>query len=839
MQFNFNFSDVFNTFCEQIKNMRRLFRNEITIFFLLLALNGFCAVAYAQDNSLKLLYSFLPAGNNVTDGSGNSYNGILKNGAVAEALGRYNVLNLGSANGYVDLTANTGKLIASLSDFTVSFYVYINPDVDLSANGNFICTFANSTDMARTANGNMFLTAKNTRYAISKTHWQNETTVSVGSALEKAKWKHLAYTQQNTTGRLYLNGALVKSNNVYVKPSDLGETAFNFIGRSCYSTDVYLLNSFLSDFRIYNRALSVSEISALSSDRIPLDSAINIRFTEYAKNNLVIIGLDSVVSNINLPSEYQNGVAISWQSSHQSVLSNSGVVTRPSAGSSPVLVTLTATFLKNNISTTREYIARVMPFLSDSESVSMDSLSLALTGNITLLRSDLSLPANGKEGSSITWTSENPAVLSNTGKITGRPANGTGNAAITLTAVISKGSAVTSKTFQVNVAEDEGFTAYLFAYFTGNTGDQESIRFALSSDGYEFKALNKNKPILSSASISSTGGVRDPHILRGENSDYYMVVTDMVSAWGWNSNRAMVLLKSGNLIDWQSSVVNIPNTYPEYAAADRIWAPQTIYDSAVGKYMVYFAMRLGSADYDKIYYAYANDQFTGFESAPKLLFENNGKSVIDADIVYQGGKYHLFFKTEGSGNGIKKAVSYNLTGGYVLFDQYLQSTTAAVEGGCVYRMYNTDKWMLIYDMYTSGAYQFTESMDLENFKVTPNPISFDFTPRHGTVIPVTPTEKQALLTKWDNLSGISHNSSLKDVTVYPNPAKDFLKIKISKEMTPGMEIRIMDLTGKQILTKRIISDSQQIDVSGLNSGVYFIRFLKDNITFASARFIVS
>ena len=190
-------------------------------------------------------------------------------------------------------------------------------------------------------------------------------------------------------------------------------------------------------------------------------------------------------------------------------------------------------------------------------------------------------------------------------------------------------------------------------------------------------------------------------------------------------------------------------------------------------------------------------------------------------------------------NGIKKAVSYNLTGGYVLFDQYLQTTTAAVEGGCVYRMYNTDKWMLIYDMYTSGAYQFTESMNLENFKVTPNPISFDFTPRHGTVIPVTPTEKQALLTKWDNLSGISHNSSLKDVTVYPNPAKDFLKIKISKEMTPGMEIRIMDLTGKQILTKRIISDSQQIDVSGLNSGIYFIRFLKDNITYGSVRIILS
>mgnify|MGYP003589131479 FL=1 len=336
------------------KNMRRIFRNEITVFFLLLVLNGYCAVAFAQDNSLKLLYSFLPNGNNVTDGSGNSYNGILKNGAIAEPLGRYNVLNLGSANGYVDLTANTGKLIATLSDFTVSFYVYVNTDVDLSANGNFICTFANSADMARTANGNMFLTAKSTRYAISKTHWPNDTPVSHRSALEKGSWKHLAYTQQNSTGKLYLNGALIKSNNVYVKPSDLGETAFNFIGRSCYSSDVYLRNSFLSDFRIYNRALSGTEITTLSSDRIPLDSAINIRFTEDAKNNLEINELDSVVSNINLPSEYQNGVTISWQSSNQGVLSNSGVVTRPSAGFSPIDVTLTATFLKNGITATRE-----------------------------------------------------------------------------------------------------------------------------------------------------------------------------------------------------------------------------------------------------------------------------------------------------------------------------------------------------------------------------------------------------------------------------------------------------------------------------------------------------
>ena len=430
--------------------MKRYIQKEITVLYCLFMLNGFCTVTLAQDVSLKLFYPFQSAGTEVIDASGNSYNGTLKNGAVTESLGRFNVLNLGSQNGYVDMTANTGKLINSLSDFTVSLYVYIDPSVDLSANGNFIWTFANSADMARTANGNMFLTARNTRYAISKTHWQNETSVSQGSALEKGSWKHLAYTQQNSTGKLYLNGAMVKSNNVYVKPSELGETAFNFIGRSCYSSDVYLTKSYLNDFRVYNRALSSSEINSLSSNRLSLDSAINTRFIEDARNKLIINGLDSVVSNINLPSEYQNGVTISWQSSNQPIVSNSGVVTRPSAGTSPVDVTLTATFLKNGLTATREYVARVMPYLSDSESVSLDSLNLVLTGNITLLRSDLSLSGKGNEGSVITWTSDNPRVLSNAGNIISRPPKGTGNATITLTASISRGSEVAEKNFSGN-----------------------------------------------------------------------------------------------------------------------------------------------------------------------------------------------------------------------------------------------------------------------------------------------------------------------------------------------------------------------------------------------------
>ena len=63
---------------------------------------------------------------------------------------------------------------------------------------------------------------------------------------------------------------------------------------------------------------------------------------------------------------------------------------------------------------------------------------------------------------------------------------------------------------------EKDFSGYLFAYFKGNAVSDESVCFALSTDGYNYKALNNNQPVLDSKIISSTGGVRDPHILRGD-----------------------------------------------------------------------------------------------------------------------------------------------------------------------------------------------------------------------------------------------------------------------------------------------------------------------------------
>ncbi len=303
---------------------------------------------------------------------------------------------------------------------------------------------------------------------------------------------------------------------------------------------------------------------------------------------------------------------------------------------------------------------------------------------------------------------------------------------------------------QQNVVEEKDYVAYLFTYFQGNHISEEAVCYAVSMDGYNYWALNGNKPVIDSKVISSTGGVRDPHILRCQDGKtFYMVLTDMVSANGWDSNRAMVLLKSTDLVNWSHSVINMQKRYDGQEKLKRVWAPQTIYDPEAGKYMVYWSMKYGDGA-DVIYYAYANTEFTDLEGEPKPLFvPENRKSCIDGDIVYKDGIYHLFYKTEGNGNGIKVATTRSLTSGkWSEEPDYKQQTKEAVEGAGTFKLINQDKYILMYDVYMKGGYQFTETTDLKNFKAIDSEVKMNFHPRHGTIIPITRDELVRITDKW-------------------------------------------------------------------------------------------
>ena len=295
--------------------------------------------------------------------------------------------------------------------------------------------------------------------------------------------------------------------------------------------------------------------------------------------------------------------------------------------------------------------------------------------------------------------------------------------------------------------------AYLFTYFNSNRPEDEQICYAISDDGYNYTPLNHGEPVISSDTIALTQCVRDPHILRGEDGKtFYMVVTDMKSDLGWASNRGIVLLKSTALINWQHSTVNFPTKYTKaWKDVTRVWAPETIYDHQAGKYMVFYSLLKRDGGFDKIYYQYANDDFTDLEGEPKWLFDS-GNATIDGDIVYNEADklYHLFYKTE-AGRGIFQATAKNLTDKWQMLPEHVDQTNRPVEGVGVCKAIDGQSWIIMYDCYSDGHYQFCKSTDLKTFEFVQNTeTKGKFTPRHGTIIPITRAEKERLLKEYGN-----------------------------------------------------------------------------------------
>ena len=68
-------------------------------------------------------------------------------------------------------------------------------------------------------------------------------------------------------------------------------------------------------------------------------------------------------------------------------------------------------------------------------------------------------------------------------------------------------------------------------------------------------------------------------------------------------------------------------------------------------------------------------------------------------------------------------------------------------------------------------------------------------------------------------ASLSINDINVELTIYPNPADQFISVK-STEVLSG--IRVIDMTGKEVIRKSIQSDDYSIDLGNLNTGIYFL-----------------
>lgn len=708
-----------------------------------------------DTDSLKVMFDFTT----LTDQSG-QYGGALKGSAELTTAGEEPVLSLGSKNGYFLFDASVGELVKTFSDYTISVNVFIPQSTDIGGNGNFVWCFSNSS-----TSGYLFFGAKESRFSITRGSYDGEQRVNPGKALTKGRWLNLVYVQRGNEGRVLIDGQQAAKGTVSLKPSALsGALKNSYLGRSCYSGDAFLKDALMHHLILCNYAMSDDEIAELQSDLSVLNREIEDEAIRNLIQNFTLGDVSGLTRDITLPTSYADVVKIVWESSDENVITPTGHIIRPAVGSPAAHAVLTAHFSTSTVSDQLTFEVSVLPLFTDDEALAYECEHLAIGGNLKNLYDRLTLPTVAAEGDPVFWKSGDTSLLSDDGRVMRFGDNGKQH--VTLTATIRRGEKSVTRDFDVCIHQNEPYVSYLFVYFPSN--DNENIYYALSGDGYNYTPLNGGKRVVAADSCTVMGGLRDPHILRGEDGCFYMAVTDMRSSLGWNSNRGLVLMRSHDLINWTHATVHFPTRYKGtmWAKVTRVWAPQTIWDpdyenadGTRGRYMVYFSLVTSdsSIPYDKVYYCYVNDDFTDFIGEPRYFYDR-GAATIDMDIVYNesDGLYHAIFKNDVT-SGIAQVTARRLTPeeGQADGSQWseptgnLQQTTVAVEGGGLFKLINQDKWILMYDCYSSGYYQFCSSPDLQNFTFEKNTkTSGAFTPRHGTVIPLTQAETDALLSTF-------------------------------------------------------------------------------------------
>jgi len=218
------------------------------------------AEASAQVENLHLHLKFDETnGTTAADSSGNGRHTTLVNGS-AFAPGKIdNALAFtGSSSRYATLPAG---IVSTLNDFTIS--TWVNP--------TSLENWARVFDFGSGTSTNMFFTAQNgangkPRLAI-KINNSAEQIIDAPDILATGVWTHLAVTLSGNTGTLYINGVAVGTNNAMTfKPSGMGNTTQNYLGKSQYA-DPYF-NGALDDFRIYSSALSAGDIGILAAGQL-------------------------------------------------------------------------------------------------------------------------------------------------------------------------------------------------------------------------------------------------------------------------------------------------------------------------------------------------------------------------------------------------------------------------------------------------------------------------------------------------------------------------------------------------------------------------------------------
>lgn len=273
-----------------------------------------------------------------------------------------------------------------------------------------------------------------------------------------------------------------------------------------------------------------------------------------------------------------------------------------------------------------------LPQRSDMQVVNAVYGELSL-GNTNAVTGDLSLPTSGARDSVITWSSSNPAVLSNTGQVTSPSSDVT----VTLTATITKGHAKQVKTFVVTVRKLGGMVAHYT--FDGSLGDATGAfgagavigsRIDLAGGSLAYEPGMKG----SAAVFNGATGVRLPDGLISSN-------TYTVAMWLKPAQLTAFTTTFFGARNGDSWISFLPKGHDFVGGATMLWSGTAWYDAGLGMNIptgqwshVAFTVKNGAVNV----YVNGSKRFSG-QNFPNVFTTTNGVFALGVnwwDAPYKG-----------------------------------------------------------------------------------------------------------------------------------------------------------------------------------------------------------
>ena len=622
--------------------------------------------------------------------------------------------------------ANGNSLLTDMDEITISFKTK-----PLSTGTSWLF-YAAPDNNAQTYQSEHYLGAlcKDNSLIIERYNNSGSRPSSVNGTMTANEWSDVLIIVRNGKTELYINGVKSELASDYALSDILQKNSVAYIGQANWGSGEYA-TAYIDDFVIYNYAMKVTDIE--------------------------LGDLSEVVSDLDLPTMLDDGSTVTWESSDTSVISNEGKVTRPDGCS--VTVILRAEIMNDTMTVTKEFNATVIgkAAAADTFAAYAENGTIKFTSEygdispydmyVALHNADgelLELKKNEHNGS---FTVEDGTYK--------------------ISCYIWDGSTPKHElvTKTIKVAPEQEMGAYLFTHFMGTEGDpnHEQVYFSVSQNGTDWTTLNDSQPIL----ISELGekGVRDPHIIRGEDGKFFIIATDLsiynrsddANRWGTcqtSGSKDIIIWESTDLVNWsEARAVTVAKDN-----AGCTWAPEAVYDAEKDMYMVFWASKTADDNYttQRMYKSYTKD-FVTFTDA-EIYIDDGTISNIDTTITSDKGVYYRFTKNE-SKSTVTMMKSTSLDKGWTMVDTYTLGEMTGYEGPTIYKMNGEEKWCLLLDFYsTSGGYKPFVTDDLAKGTFTAaSDFNFSAKYRHGTVIPITTEEYNRLIEayKKNNGSGFS------------------------------------------------------------------------------------